>query len=408
MNSLVQIIPALRQSGTEVAACPKAYVAIHVEGKVQPDSIPSERGSEIHWVMSEYVRHCGAACIAADWPKFNELAKAAGPVAGPILDGIRDNYEVDWRRVYGTEITLALDEDFRPAYRIPQPDGSVIEIDKIPGVHYSEKLAAYTGILDVVLISECGTRAKNDDYKSHPAPFDADTFQSKLYAFMLMKHLPKLESVKFELNFVRYVNCRRSVTWKREQMPEMQAAISRARERQRALHQDPSSAKAIPCTVCVYCPLAKDFSCPIAEWNEYTIHSPQTRLQWKVWLAKMAAINNPILKAHAEVDGPVRYEDGNGRVYEYGELPVPSTRYPLDATTLHVLNEFSDASGDDWRTWNLNISSTTLKQKLKAKKRAALSEAFEESIIETETKPKWAVRTPEGMEPDFNPYAGNE
>lgn len=401
MANLVHL-PALRQSSVETAACPRAYVEIHFNGKAQPDSIPSERGTEIHHVMSEYVRHCAQAAVVADWPKFNELAKAAGPVAGPILDGLRDTYEVDWRRVYATEMLLTLDEDFAPTSRFGDSQGAPFDAP------FTGKPPAFEGTLDVILLSEDGVRAKINDYKSHPAPFDAVTFQSVLYPFMLFKHLPKLQVVTFELNFVRYVNCRRSVTWKREEMPAMQAIVSRARERQRAIHAAPDAAKAIPCTVCVYCPLAKAMTCPIAEFNEYTVLTPQSRLMWKVWMAKMNAINNPIIKAHAEVEGVVRYEDGNGRVYEYGELPVPSTRYPLDATTLQVLDEYSAATGENWKTWGLDISSTKLKAKLKAKKRAALKEAFEESIIETGTKPKWAVRSPEGINEDFNPYQDQE
>lgn len=402
-TTLVQL-PALRQSAVETAACPRAYVEIYIKGKHQPDSIPSERGTEIHRVMSQYVSHCASKGIASDWTHFNRLAVAAGPEAGPILDGIRDTYRVDHSRVYGTEITIALDEDFQPtdmtgAYN---PDQRFL---LTPGVHYSARVAAHIGTLDVILLSEDGTHAKIDDYKSHPAPFDADTFQGTLYPFMLFKHLPQLEVITFELNFVRYQNCLRRVQWKRTDMPEMQTAISRARERQRLTHENPDDAMALPGKTCAYCPLGKDFTCPVAEFNEYTNLSLDDRLRWKVFMVKMNELNNRVLKTHAEVSGPVRYQDGNGRVYEYGEMPVPSTRFPLDDTTLKVLNEYSAATGEDWRGWRLSIKSTELKAKLKAKKRAALSDIFDDSLIETSTKPKYAVRTPDGIEQDYNPYA---
>jgi hypothetical protein len=353
--------------------------------------------------MSEYVRHCASKRVPADWLKFDELAKASGPVAGPILDGLRDSYEVPWKLVYGTEITLSLDEDLNPARAFEFSDEMATEYHALCPL--SNSPAAYTGTLDVILIWEDGTRAMVCDYKSHPAPFEADTFQSILYPFMLFKHLPELESVKFELNFVRYRNCLRSVTWKREDMPEMQAAITRARERQRITHENPDTAPALPCKTCTYCPLAKNLTCPIADWNEYLSFTPTDRLMHLEFMRRMRELHQPILKAYATVEGPVRYSDGNGRIYEYGEQPVPSTRYPLDATTLQVLNEHSAATGDDWLKWNLDIKGTTIKAKLNTKKRALLKEQFEDSVIETGTKPRFAVRTPEGVVPEFNPFS---
>jgi hypothetical protein len=375
-----------------------------IDGKTSPDSIPSQRGSDIHAVMSAYTRHCTDNRIPADWLKFNQLAAASGPVAGPILDGLRDRYVVDWEHVYDTELTLALDEEFNPTWLvIDWQTGKESHLRHIPGVTYSEKPAAYIGTLDVLLLKE--TRAKIPDYKSHPAIFEADTFQSTLYPFMVFKHFPNLQHVIFELVFVRYINSTRSVTWSREEMPAMQAEVSRARERQKITHANPDGALALPCKVCVYCPLAKDFSCPISEWNEHTMLTLEQRLMWKVWISKLNGINNPILKEHAAVKGPIRYEDANGRVFEYGEMPVPETKIPLDKTTLQVLDEWKTATGEDLLQGRLRISSSQLKPLLKAKKREALKAIFEDSIYETSTKPKYAVRSAEGVTPDYDPHA---
>jgi hypothetical protein len=183
-------------------------------------------------------------------------------------------------------------------------------------------------------------------------------------------------------------------------MPAMQATISRARERQRLTHAHFEDALALPCRSCTYCPLAKDHTCPIAEWNEYTLVTPVQRVMWMVWLSQMSKINTPILKQHAEIDGPIRYEDGNGRIYEYGPQEVAETRYPLDESAITILADWGTSTGENMLDGRLNISSTKLKSLLKAKKRAALLEQFEASCIETGTKPKYAVRTPEGIEED--------
>lgn len=403
MSDLVQI-PPLRQSAVELAACPRAYVAVVIDGREQPDSIASERGSDVHHVMSEYTRWCTDRRVPADWVKFNQLAAASGPVAGPILDNLRDRHVVDWEHVYDTELTLALDEDFNPSYLTIDAYDDRCELKKIPGVVYSGKPAAFIGTLDALLLKE--TRAKVPDYKSHPAIFEADTFQSTLYPFMVLKHFPHLQHVIFELIFVRYINSTRSVTWSREEMPAMQAEVSRARERQKITHANPEEAQAIPCAVCNWCPLMKDISCPLADVNERTIVNPVQRLRAFRFNGKMQAFHRPMLRDWAAVNGPIRDTDGNGNVIEFGEMPVPETKIPLDQTTLQVLNEWKTATGEDLLSGKLRIGSTQLRPLLKAKKREALKAIFEDSIFETSTKPKYAVRSVEGIESiDYDPHA---
>lgn len=405
MPDLVQTIPALRQSMVETAACPRSYVAIYIDGQGGGDSIPSERGTDIHHVMSEYVRHCATLKIKADWAEFDRLASASGPDAGRVLDGIRDRFQVNPDRVYGTEVTLALDENFLPTLNAMDRDtGEVYEIATMPGVTYTANPAAHIGTLDVILLSEDGRRGKVPDYKSHFAIFEADTFQSTLYPFLLLKHMPQLDVVTFELNFVRYQNQYRAVTWRREDMPQMQQEIMRARQRQINTHANPDAAMALPCKVCAYCPLAKNLTCPIAEWNEHTAMNNSDRLRAAEYYRRTRKLHMDVLKQHAAVTGPISYTDGNGKVYEYGPQDAPETRYPLDSTTIRVLADYGEATGENLLDGRLNVSSSKLKSLLKAKKREALRTVFEDSIIQTGTKPKFAVRTPEGVEQDFNPY----
>lgn len=407
------ILPPLRQSAVETAACPRAYVEIVIKGNTQPDSIPSERGQDIHHVMSEYVRHCTRKQVHADWEEFDRLSAASGPVAGPILDRKRDAYEVDFEHVYATEITLMLDEDFNITN--VNEHGAELEFP-FPG-QYSGKRAAHKSTLDVVLISDDMLRAKIPDYKSHPAPFPCDkdsdqgNFQATLYAFMLFKHMPSLQHIKFELDFVRYFNCMRDTTFTRQDIPDMQAKISRARQRQIIMHERPDEAKVYPCKTCAYCPLAKTMTCPIAEWNEHTALDLPHRLMWREWMRRMKKPNDDILKSHAEVTGPIQYTDGNGKRYVYGPEEVPETKYPLDRTSIGLLEEHKMLTGEDLLDGTLNISSTKLKSRLgtekkPVKKRAALRERFEESVIMTSTKPKYVVRTPDSEEPieDYNPW----
>ena len=398
-----ELLPPLHQSMVETAACPRAYVEITINGKDGGISTASERGSEIHHVMAQYVEHCTRERRQVDWIYFDKLTTAAGPEAGPILDGLRNSYIVHFDYVYGTEMTLALDEEFRPTRNHDKP------VAIIPGLVYSEEPAAHAGTLDVTMLSSEMDRAKIDDYKSHPAPFEADTYQSVLYSFMVFKHFPQVNKVTFELIFVRYRNQRRSVVWKREDMPEMQARIARARARQRLTHAEPEKALALPCKTCTYCPLAKSLTCPIADWNEHTLVDNSDRLRAVEFYRRMGELHRPVLKAHAAVNGPISYRDGNGVTYTYGETEVPETRYPVDQTSLALLATHKQATGEDLLDGRLVFSSTKLKALLKTKKREGLREAFEESSIETATKPQYRVRSSTGETyHEYNPYRDDE
>ena len=236
----MRVIPPLSQSRHEQMACPESYIHQTVEGHKQPDSMASERGSEVHHVLSEYIRHCVARKVAVDFPHFDKLAAAAGPVAGPILDNLRDTFVVDWKHVLATELRLRLDSELRPTLYEQKLDGILhlhVE-DELPALDedYSREPAAHAGTLDVLKISDDATEATVDDFKSHPRPFDPDTYQAVLYSFMVFKHIPTLRKVTFRLIFVRYgADVIREASWTRDEMPEMANQIRRARERQLAL-----------------------------------------------------------------------------------------------------------------------------------------------------------------------------
>jgi len=400
-------LPPLSQSKVETAACEQSYVSIYIDGRSTGVSQASDRGDEVHHVMAEYVDYCAKKGVQSDWIYFNRLTVATKMDAGGILDGLRDNYKVQHKHVYGTEITMMLDEEFRPTLNISEehwpkhvPNRNTLGLPE-----ENDGYCAHIGTADVVLVSEDGLRGKISDYKTSPSIFDADSYQGILYSFMLLKHMPQLEQVTFELVFVRYQNCVRTVTYKRRDMPDMQETLSRARTRQMATHEAPQDAQAIPSKQCMLCPLMKDLTCPQREVNEHMLVTPEQRLMAVQFGNRMLNYHRPLLKSYAEVHGDISYRDGNDRLYVYGEMPVEKTAFPLDETTMRVLNAWTEQTGEDWSKMGLKISSTSIKGKLKAKKRAPLLEIFEESIIERSTAPKFACRTPEeGIVTDHNEY----
>lgn len=407
-----RVIPPLSQSLVEMGSCPESYVFQIIDGNRQPDSIQSYRGTEVHHVLSEYVRHCVARKVAQDFAAFDKLSSAAGPVAGPILDNMRDTLTVDWKHVLMTEVRLRLDEDLKPTTleRISPSENITHNVDEIPGVAYSTEPAAHAGTLDVIEINDDATEATIPDYKSHPRPFEPDTYQSMLYPFMLMKHLPTVNKVTFELIFVRYGGAvRRSVVWTREDMPTMAVEIRRARERQLAL-EDAGQGPALPGKHCQYCPKASRLDlCSIADFNPEVNTSFEERYRMMIWWDQVRKINAAVLKDHIDATGrPVRITDANGKIYEYGIHPVESKIFPLEPISFKILSDHIKTSPkDDWHTMKLLIGSTKLKSLLKAKFREGLAQAFDDSVVEMVVKPKYASRLADG-EIDAGPGFGGD
>jgi hypothetical protein len=387
-----------------MGSCPESYVFQIIEGNKQPDSMQSDRGTEIHHILSEYVRHCVKAKVAVDFPVFDRMAAAAGPVAGPILDGMRDTFVVDWKHVLATETRLRLDNSLNPTITEVSEDGVDIDHteDAMVGVDYSGEPAAHAGTLDVILINDDATECLIPDYKSHPRPFDPDTYQSMLYPFMAFKHIPTLRKVIFRLVFVRYgAEVTREVAWTRDDMPEIAIQLRRARERQLAL-EVAGEGPALPGSHCQYCPkLSRPTLCSIAEFNPQINESMEERLRFNVWAAEQAKVNRQVLKDAVDASGrPIVITNANGEQITFGAKATESLVFPLDETFIKVTRNQIAVSTDTWESMKLRVSSTKLKGLMKAKKREGYRAALENSVAEMEVKVKVGICKPDSDDVD--------
>ena len=364
---------------------------------------------------------------------------------------MRDTFVVDWKHVLATEVRLRLDEALNPTkhemgmmasngsligeptllecYQMtpavffdsdsiaieavasrkagavtPARRGALAEavftalIDIFPGLDYSGLPAAHAGTLDVILINDDATECLIPDYKSHPRPFDPDTYQSMLYPFMAFKHIPSLRKVIFRLVFVRYgADVIREVAWTRDQMPEMATQLRRARERQLALEAE-GQGPALPGAHCQYCPkLSRPTLCSIADFNPQINETMEERLRFNVWASEMAKINRAVLKDAVDGSGrPITILDANGKRYEFGCHPTESQVFPLDETFIQLTRNQIAVSTDTWESMKLRVSSTRVKGLMKAKKRDGYRSALEGSVVEMEVKPKFGIRRPDG------------
>jgi hypothetical protein len=403
-------IPPLRQSARETMACPHSYGLVYIEGLKPPNTKASSRGSDIHAVLASYVTHCASKRVPADYAYMDSLTSSSTEEVAGILESCRENIVVDWNNLFGSEISMGLDIDFQPTYSVNHDDKPV-GVSPIWGFDGSRREPAYCGILDTIYLMPGGTVASIRDFKSHPRPFPADSFQGKLYSLMLFMHIPELKEVEFALHFVRYANKITTQKYYRSDVPAMMEDVRRERGRQYDYHETYvreglNGLPAFASGACTYCPCVLDpihIPCPIAKLNPMTNLSPAERLNWRLVHDVMNRTNNEAMKNY--VDGSeqdIHSQDANGKNYTFGPVAKEKITFPLftengtggfDMPIIDALLDWQNAYPEDLqpkkrdqKPWfcNLRIGSTQLKSYLKAKKRELIDNRVKDlAIVET-------------------------
>lgn len=422
-------IPALRQSLHEQMACESGYKLVHIDGIRTPNTTASDRGTDIHSVLSNYVVHCAQKRVPADFAFLDSLTDSMTDEVKGILESCRENITVDWQNLFGSEISMGLDKDFQPTYSYDH-DGGIMPIHEIWDLKSgSAQRPAYCGILDTIYLMPGGTVARIVDWKSHPRPFPADSFQGKLYSLMLMMHIPELTEVEFGLRFVRYANKVETHKYFRSDVPQMMEDVRRVRNRQREIHDKVEmnqSGTLSPNTVplrthggahCTYCPCVLDpalIPCPIAQLNPMTNLSPADRLNWRLVHDVMNKTNNQAMQQYVDgTEQSIHSQDANGKHYTFGPVPKKKTTYPLftqspdgsfDMPIVDALLNWANDHPEDLvprkgrNPWfcNLSIGATKLKSYLNNKdggpiqKRVVLHQHIKDLAI-VEEKPELKI-----------------
>lgn len=406
---LVQItpspIPPWHQSTELKTSCPTYYAESEIKGNEMPGGMESARGNEVHHTASSYAAYCATKQVVMDLNAFDNLAKGAGPVAAKILSGMRESFRVDWQSLIATELPMSLDENFRPT--------EVVEA--LAGICSDSGLPAhYSGTLDALYGFREEFRAGIVDFKTHPRPFEpGETLQAKTYAVFVFTHFPWVNTVTFALVFVRYKNLYRSVTYSRQDLPALIEAIKSARERQKMIHAEYDAGKTLEAVAgnhCLYCSLLSNAKCPIARWNPQMQLTQEQRLNFNLFYSQFSKANNKAMKEYVQETGKsITLKDFNGKIYQFGPQESESDIYPLFKATatgveqdgnrlvmpvVDLLADYAYAAPEDTSfLGKVQISSTSLKSYLKAKKRSVLDLAIDD-VVEKVTKVKLAVSRP--------------
>jgi hypothetical protein len=352
-------IPPLSQSRYSDMACETLYVRRHVKGAKVADSEPAARGIEIHRLVAAYINHLVSTRRTTDLEVFDSLMNGASIEAREVLEKFRDNHIFDPEKILGTELHIALDQDFHP----------------VEDSEDERQTPEYEGTLDLVMLHSL-TDAEIGDWKSYYQIIDADTFQSKFYPLLLMCLNPSLETVKFVLEFVRY-GASRCVEYTRKDLSWLKELAQSERARQRHLHESAASGdrdlRVSPGRHCTWCPLLLN-GCPVAQTNPYSKMTAEQRLRFALWLQEAEKQNTKVLKDLMVEHGPIRYRDGNEGEYLADFVPVEKKYYPYrDAVS--ILDDWFQTHPEE-RSLRDKLTVSGLSSALKAEKRGDLAQTL--------------------------------
>lgn len=361
-------------------ACEELYATVAIENVVMPSNLGSDRGTQVHDVMAQYIRHCVARRIPSDWAALDRFALDKNAQARQILQGLRSEYVVNWAGSRGAELTLSLDSQFQPVVL-----GAVEAYSELRMQVTLDHLITADGIGEI------------EDFKTHPAPFEADTIQSKLYPLVAFQHYADLEEITFKLIFVRYRKCARTVHYTRQDVPELIDYVQGFLERQMDIHRREARESSthrllnvIPGPHCQYCPHLVQNSCPIGDFNEHVTHRPEEWLKFVIWSRQVQSRAKEVLKAYVGAhEKGVTVTDGNGETSEFNAWPSVSLEYPL-RPTYEKLEEWRKATGEDLRP-KLTVGATQLRAILKSRRRADLADELA-NVADPVSGSTWGVK----------------
>lgn len=401
-------VPPTHQSTELLMGCKKNYVTQVIEGRKNPGGVDSMRGREIHHTMALYLSHCALKGLSMDLNAFEKFSQGAGALASKILVGIRDNYRIDFAHLFATEIPMCLDEEFRPTKLIEEIQGICSD---------SGNPVGYEGTLDGLFLYPNEQVIVVDDFKSHPRPYspsDHDkSLQGKEYSLFCFMHFPWVQKVTFRLIFVRFTNVIKEVSYTREDIPSLIEAVKSLRARQRFIHEEYAAGKEIEATGndgCFYCPLLSSRECPILRDNPNAQGESSEWLSSALVYSAYARVNDARMKAFVQSGGkPIVLRDYNEKAFTYGPVESVSEIYPLFKATadgievegnhlvmpvVDLLADYAYAAPEDvaWLA-KINISSTSIKSYLKAKKRTIIDQAVD-GVVEKVTKVKMTISKP--------------
>jgi len=390
-----QLVPPIgvSKSMAKAMSCPSFFTGQYM----QPDSVSTvehfltRTGIEFAAWREAYLNHLIDEQLPAD-PAFKAdyLARVAvSDDARTVIE--RDDFLVNPEQIYGAEVFLSADRDFRPLEN---------SCGGRPGRLSTNTDTLASGTTDLLLIQ--GRVATVRDQKSGYSTVGVTDDEPVVYGVLVFAHFPMVDEVHFVWDFVRKGLERPVVYRRREDLQWMQDRVRQLDQKKHDLinrynrgEQMEANAFSGNCPYCqVDCPLR-----PAWEGGRLAIGPPQTR-EDAIRLAQFvkvcedgASAGREVLKTWLDQEPSGQLDIGAGwyaapKTYETCEYPLVETLKVLglalvSTEQMSAADEAALREAQPFKTpkWDVPLSAlvaSNLSGFIKAKKRAGLKDELDQ------------------------------
>ncbi len=235
----------IRQSSLSDALCLFRFHKVHVLKQRDPESEFALRGTHFHELAKLYVDFLRSSKQESDWEYGDELTQTREwniEAVGIFKNWIRSQ-SFNTENIFATEYKIRLDWNLQP---VDEDDPE------------QAKRIVFSADLDRLEIRR--DEATVWDYKSNFMSYKPTTIQAVVYPWFVFHLFPQIETVKFQLEFVRWGIMPEAREFSRDELPTLDRYV----EQQVLRLISALETNDWPATVntkCAYCML----SCPLVE-----------------------------------------------------------------------------------------------------------------------------------------------
>jgi hypothetical protein len=376
--------PASLSKSTEKATgCERYFAGRHLEGMPrEAASSLAGTGTDFHAYRAAYVDHLVAVSLPAD-PDWVERWLETADVSDEAREMIERDaaaFQINPDIVFGTELFLSVDEEFRPLENEPNPE---------PGRGPKNAKAFLHGTLDHLEID--GPDAWIVDAKSGWSTQNVKEYEGAHYALLVFAHFPYVNTITFEWDFIR-AGGRKPLVFERADLPSLQLRakarhrymrdIVRRWEAGEELAVNPQAGLCHFCTLT--CPLREAVTRKIVAFPPIQNAEDAQKVAILTYLAKTTVrMGEELLKPYLNDNGPLDLGGGLTAEVKPGNTDSFSLRSTLSVLGFEGVPEKSPKW--DISLESLLVSGTKLKSFAAAKKRAGLKEELDSIARRTPT-----------------------
>lgn len=335
-------------------------------------------GTVLHDVLEEYAKFCITNKHSTNYSEFDNIKFKHLPnlhedqieEAKEVLEVIKGNFNFENLLNYTIveiEKRLMVDKNLQPC---------------IENGYFSSGIDKFYIDDDVAYV---------EDYKSvraiYTTKFMKESLQRKIYSFMVFKHYPQVNEVKFNFNFIRYGYISEPYSIYREELEELEQQISEEIQALEKLLNSKEPPPATPSGYCILCPmhgLCTEYANAYTEIEKIKNNEDAIKLykQFCVMKIKVKEMES-ILKMYIDHNTPIELENEI-----YGPVVEEATEYPDTLQLIEALRQLEIPGGaiyDCLKFNKTNINKLLARFKIPKEKRKKITDL---TVISSKTKYK--------------------